>query len=199
MVINDDLDVTDLFERLLAENYEVIKAYSEREVLEKLRQIKPDLLLINIMMPGINGLSLESRIKSMRGCKDIPVIMLTLKPNFSIIEKGIEHYIVMPVTRNDLINTVEGILKKAKVQELEAATALGGSRELFDTYESKVKQLVSNQRLLVHVRQILMDRKIEENEPQLNLIKSFERAIEKEMEAVKRLQIEIYNQTFFIK
>jgi two-component system alkaline phosphatase synthesis response regulator PhoP len=100
---------------LESEGHIVTGAYSGKECLEKLKytKTKPDLILLDIMMPEMDGWKVLEEIKSDKNTKSIPVAMLTVKEkkleDNTLREKGVEDYIVKPFEREDLINRVNKI------------------------------------------------------------------------------------------
>ncbi|MEM2933557.1 MAG: response regulator [Methanocellales archaeon] len=194
MIVDDERDVVNLFEEMLSDNYQVIKAYSGEECLEKLKLEKPDLILLDILMPEMNGWQVLEKIKQYPELKDIPVIMLTaVKPDFSILQKGIENYIVKPVARGELINTVNEFFKarEAMAQFEARALARGVAKDLVVEYKEKARQLDVSEKLSTLLKQIFTQKAMGHEESTQNLMKSLERAIELQREEVHRLQIEI--------
>ena len=80
LVVDDDKILTKLVRtRLEAENYRVFVASNGEEALHVLEKKKPDLVLLDIMMPGIDGFETCERIRSQPAYRHLPVIMLTAK------------------------------------------------------------------------------------------------------------------------
>jgi CheY-like chemotaxis protein len=78
MIVEDDSFVLDIYQtKLSQEGYTVIEARDGTEALEKLEKEKPDLILLDIIMPRMDGLELLKKIKSRGDLKNIPVILLT--------------------------------------------------------------------------------------------------------------------------
>ncbi len=157
MIVDDERDVTDLFEGILCDHFTVIKAYSGEDALSKLEVDKPDLILLDIQMPGMNGWEALDKIKQGNGMRDILFIMLTaVKPDFNILEKGIENYLVKPVGQKQLINAIQETFNtRDKIEKFgETALSQGIKRELIEEYKEKAKRLESNERLLLLLKQI---------------------------------------------
>ena len=75
MFVDDELDVLDMTEQiLLKEGHEVIIASNGTECLEILKNEKPDLILLDVMMPKIDGWTVCKKIKTNKETKDIPVV-----------------------------------------------------------------------------------------------------------------------------
>ncbi len=114
MVVDDDEGMLLTVKRMLApEGYDVITAVSGRECLMKLRNKTPDCLLIDIMMPEMDGWMLLREIRRNPRVKDVPVIIVTAKPAGPMVftrrrEKGLEFsdYINKPFTKDELIGAL---------------------------------------------------------------------------------------------
>lgn len=78
MLVEDEPLVVRMYEQSLAnDGFEVVTAGNGKEALEKIQQDKPDLVLMDIMMPGMNGIETLERIKSDKALKSIKVVILT--------------------------------------------------------------------------------------------------------------------------
>lgn len=113
IVVDDDpgllLVVSKSLER---EGFEVVCFESGDECLEKLGESRPDLILMDIMMPGLDGWETTGKIKSDPATKDIPVVMLTVKGEKedklkSFHETKCDGYLTKPVDRKELVKVVK--------------------------------------------------------------------------------------------
>jgi two-component system alkaline phosphatase synthesis response regulator PhoP len=99
-----------------AEGYEVVTASDGEEGVSKARDEKPDIIVMDIMMPKMDGYEACKQIKTDPQTKDIPVILLTAKGRDADrklgIEVGADDYVVKPFSPGRLIERVEGIMKK---------------------------------------------------------------------------------------
>lgn len=78
MIVDDDLVLRQMYgERLKADNYEVIEAGSGQEALDILKTVTPDIILLDIMMPKMNGIDVLKTLRSDENTKNIPVVVLT--------------------------------------------------------------------------------------------------------------------------
>ncbi len=117
LIVEDDSKMTKiLVEALRKENFETLEATDGKEGLEIALKAKPDLILLDIIMPVMDGLEMLHKLKAKDEGKDITVIVLTnsndLNKMAEAIEKGISSYIVKSdFTLNDLIRKVKEILK----------------------------------------------------------------------------------------
>jgi len=116
MIVDDEESLVELVKALLEqENYEVITAFSGEECLEKLKSVKPDLILLDMMMPGMSGREVCERIRENPETKDLKVAFLTVA-RFSEVGKDILKkmnvldYITKPFDNRDLIERVKKIV-----------------------------------------------------------------------------------------
>jgi DNA-binding response OmpR family regulator len=78
MIVDDDLVLRQMYgERLKVEGYEIIEAGSGQESLDLLKTVHPDIILLDVMMPKMNGIDVLKTIRADESVKDIPVIILT--------------------------------------------------------------------------------------------------------------------------
>ena len=99
-----------------AEGYEVVTASDGEEGVSKAKDEKPDVIVMDIMMPKMDGYEACKQIKTDPQTKDIPVILLTAKGRDADrklgSEVGADDYVVKPFSPGRLIERVEGIMKK---------------------------------------------------------------------------------------
>jgi DNA-binding response OmpR family regulator len=78
LLVDDDLTLREMYEeRLKAEGFEIIQASNGEEAISKAKDDKPSIILLDIMMPKVNGFDVLKEIKGNPDTKDIPVIVLT--------------------------------------------------------------------------------------------------------------------------
>lgn len=78
LLVDDDLTLREMYEeRMKAEGFNIIQATNGEEALKKASEAKPDIILLDIMMPKVNGFDVLKELKSNPELKDIPVIVLT--------------------------------------------------------------------------------------------------------------------------
>ncbi len=116
LVVDDDERVLRLVEAMLApEGYEVVLAHSGEEGLEKIRDTCPDVVLLDIMMPGMNGYEV---LRILRQQSNIPVIMLTAKKEVtSAIDSfhlGADDYVRKPFRKGELLARIRAKLRRAE-------------------------------------------------------------------------------------
>ena len=120
LVIDDNDDIRGLLSLVLQkEGYEVLEAAGGSEALIKINESKPDLILLDVMMPGLSGLEVLATIRESREKKisEVPVIMITAKSTTddidAAIELGANSYIVKPFRPANLVEKVSEIFQAA--------------------------------------------------------------------------------------
>ncbi len=118
MVVDDEESVLELLKAVLEnDGYDVITASGGEECLEKLKKVKPDLVLLDMMMPGMSGREVCERIRKDPKTKNLKVIFVTVA-RFSEMGKdtlskmSVADYITKPFDNNDLIKRVKKIVGK---------------------------------------------------------------------------------------
>jgi two-component system, OmpR family, alkaline phosphatase synthesis response regulator PhoP len=116
LVVDDEKDIVDLLSyNLNKEGFTVITARNGREALERVKQ-KPDLIILDIMMPEMNGLQVIQEMKKDKDLTSIPVILLTAKKSETDeivgLEIGADDYIVKPVKIGKIIARVHAALRR---------------------------------------------------------------------------------------
>tara|TARA_A100001035_G_scaffold63635_1_gene48318 strand:+ start:802 stop:1503 length:702 start_codon:yes stop_codon:yes gene_type:complete len=118
LVVEDDLDIRELISFNLAnEGHQVFEANDGEVGIDKARNNNPDLILLDLMLPGIQGLDVCRIIKSDQETKEIPIIMVTALGQEEDIVKGLEtgadDYITKPFSIKVLIARVNAVLKRS--------------------------------------------------------------------------------------
>jgi two-component system OmpR family response regulator len=155
MVVDDSPFIVDIFMTMLERGgYQSVAAYSGEECLEILDTVKPDLILLDIMMEPMDGWETLMHIKNRQNLKEIPVMMLTAKqltPS-EAQEYGIyiEDYIMKPITHRELYDAIENLLNRRRMIEMDIRMAKeeGVDRHLIDEYSRLRRSIDINRRLL---------------------------------------------------
>ena len=118
LVVEDDLDIRELISFNLAnEGHQVFEANDGEVGIDKARNNNPDLILLDLMLPGIQGLDVCRIIKSDQETKETPIIMVTALGQEEDIVKGLEtgadDYITKPFSIKVLIARVNAVLKRS--------------------------------------------------------------------------------------
>ena len=117
LIAEDEEDIVFVLKTAREEkNYEAIQAYDGKETLKKVTEEKPDLILLDIMMPGMDGYAVNQKLKQNPATKNIPVIVITGKPHIremlgDLKKAGIFAYFEKPFMIDDLFKKIENALK----------------------------------------------------------------------------------------
>lgn len=114
LVAEDDPAISRMLEKVLCREYDVSVAADGREAVASAAKAPPHLLLLDIMMPGLDGLAVARQIREMPRTKNVPIIFLTAKDGPMDVIKGIQfgarHYITKPFKIDDLVAKVKKVL-----------------------------------------------------------------------------------------
>ncbi len=118
LYVEDNIDNRTLVRRiLLSEDYALLEAVNAAEALKVLETTKPDLILMDINMPDMDGYTLTARIKSMPGFATVPILALTANvmrgDKEKTLEAGCDGYIQKPLDIDQLIKEVERFLARS--------------------------------------------------------------------------------------
>lgn len=116
LVIDDDSDIREMVKsRLKASGYAVIEASGGLEGLEKANKEHPDLILLNVMMPDLSGVTTAIRLKQSEETEFIPIILVTGinedEARTLVLRIGGGDYIIKPFEGQELVDKIEKILK----------------------------------------------------------------------------------------
>jgi two-component system alkaline phosphatase synthesis response regulator PhoP len=122
IVIDDDQEITDFLTTLLKTDiHQIVISYDGRSGLEKTRKYVPDLILLNVNLPDINGIEICRILKSDELTKNIPIIMITgrtdLKTKEECYKAGADDFITKPFEITELVNKVNNLLQNKLAQK----------------------------------------------------------------------------------
>jgi two-component system response regulator MprA len=122
LVVDDDPRITDLMRRILAyEGYSVTIARSGTEALDRSLEHPPDLVVLDIMLPGLDGLEVAQRLRA--AGDTVPILMLTARGTVADRVKGLEtgadDYLVKPFAPEELVARVKALLRRSQEEQHE--------------------------------------------------------------------------------
>ena len=125
LVIDDEPDLVELVEfNLKKDGYEVIGARNGQTGLEIAQKHLPDLIVLDLMMPGIDGLEVCRQLRADNRTKQIPMIMLTAKSAEADrvvgLELGADDYVTKPFSPRELVARVKAVLRRAQPADTQA-------------------------------------------------------------------------------
>ena len=136
IAIEDEPDILEVVEyNLRKEGYEVIGVENGEEGLNTVRRENPDLVLLDLMLPGMDGLEVCRRLKYEAATRSIPVIMVTAKGEESDVvlglEVGADDYLTKPFGPRELVARVRAVLRRSAFRVEEEAVE-GPRRVIFE-------------------------------------------------------------------
>ena len=117
LIVDDYVENVELLKELLtASGYDVTTAYDGDEALNKVKQQIPDLILLDIMMPKMDGYQVCEALRANDETKEIPIIFVTAKTEVkdwthAIFNVGVNSYITKPINPKKLLDKVKSVLK----------------------------------------------------------------------------------------
>ncbi len=124
ILIVDDTETMRLYEQMLlsGQDYELDMAENGIDALKKIKQNKPDLVLMDIMMPQMNGIECCRRIKAEEATRDIKVVMVTTKSEYEKVKEafaaGCDDYVTKPINRVEILSKLKELLKFSELKQL---------------------------------------------------------------------------------
>lgn len=117
LIVDDEPDICEMITRYLErKGFAVAKAYNGKEGLEAIPKLKPDLIILDVLMPIMDGFSFLQSLKADTKYCNVPVIMLTVKGDTRHLEKGLslqaDFYLPKPFKLDNLMNFINIILKE---------------------------------------------------------------------------------------
>jgi len=119
LVVEDENDILDVIRyNLEKEKYQVITATTGEEAVEKAQEMHPDLILLDLMLPEMDGFDVCRVLKADRNLKSVPIMMVTAKGEetdvITGLELGAEDYITKPFSPRVLVARVRAVLRRQK-------------------------------------------------------------------------------------
>ncbi len=146
LIVDDEKDLVDLLSyNLEKEGYGVLKAYNGEEALNVIRSGRPDLVLLDLMLPGIQGIEVCRIVRNAPETAALPIIMLTAKGDevdrIVGLEMGADDYIAKPFSIRELLARVRAVLRRTESAQEKEKQKIFRHGELFidhDAHEAAV-------------------------------------------------------------
>jgi two-component system alkaline phosphatase synthesis response regulator PhoP len=140
LVVDDDVKTVELVRLYLnRDGYRVLTAYDGVEALRLAREGHPDLVVLDLMLPGIDGLEV---CRILRGESDVPIIMLTAKTTdqdkLAGLNLGADDYVTKPFSPRELAARVRAVLRRLPGERGTAEIKQGELTVNFDKYEASL-------------------------------------------------------------
>jgi len=120
LVVDDEYDIRQLLSTMLTMmGYQSFVAQDGLEALEKILECKPDVLILDVMMPGMDGLTLCRKLRDTEATAALPIIMLSGKAHQEAIQEGLQaganRYLVKPTGLDELTRNISEVLGETAV------------------------------------------------------------------------------------
>jgi len=120
LIVDDEPNIVQtLQDRLEMNEYDVVTACNGQEGLEQAINERPDVILLDVIMPIMDGHEMLEALRKQPGCDDISVVMLTARSQTQDIARanacGIEDYIVKPFDLSELLEKIESVIERRNV------------------------------------------------------------------------------------
>lgn len=140
LIVDDEPSIAELIEfNLQKAGYHVLKTDNGLSALQLVRANKPDLIILDLMIPGIDGMEVCRRLKGQQHTAGIPIIMLTAK-NEEVdkivgLELGADDYMTKPFSPRELVARVKAVLRRSHKESIhDGELAVGKLRLNFSSY-----------------------------------------------------------------
>ena len=135
LLVDDEPDILEILEfHLKKEGYKVKTAQNGLEGIEKAKKSKPDLIVLDIMMPEMNGIEVCQELRSSSGFEDTIIVFLSARSEdftqITALDSGGDGYIVKPIKPNIFKSKINAYLRRKKGKEEEAITQSFGDLTL---------------------------------------------------------------------
>jgi two-component system, OmpR family, alkaline phosphatase synthesis response regulator PhoP len=131
LIVDDETDILDLIEyNLNKEGFRVMTAEDGERGLEQMRTVKPDLVLLDIMMPRMDGITVVEHMRNDEELQDIPVIFLTARSDEKTevrgLDVGADDFLTKPISTAKLVSRIKAVLRRTSDEiSVEKVLVLG--------------------------------------------------------------------------
>lgn len=117
LIVDDEVDILDLLEyNLKKEGYEVLRSTNGEDALKVVERIKPDMVILDIMMPKMDGIETCRRMRQLPGAEQIAIVFLTARSEeyseLAGFNVGADDYITKPIKPRALMSRIKAILRR---------------------------------------------------------------------------------------
>lgn len=115
MLVDDEPNLRELLRQMLElGGFDVVEAEDGLEALEKLEMVAPDVMILDVMMPNLDGVSLCKKLRAGTDFAGLPIIMVSGKTQHKAVQEGLaagaNQYLCKPITVQELLQSVQSVL-----------------------------------------------------------------------------------------
>jgi len=142
LIVDDEVSIRELVKfNLQKEGYHILQAEDGMAALELAKSEKPDLVVLDLMLPGIDGLEVCRNLKNQHNTAGIPIIMLTAKDEeidkIIGLELGADDYLTKPFSPRELVARVKAVLRRSHKESSPTGELVVGKLKInFSRYEA---------------------------------------------------------------
>ena len=129
LVVEDNPDMNAFVAEAMGRHYRVVTAFDGQEGLRKALEIRPDLIVSDVMMPRMSGDQMVGALRRQRQMDDVPILLLTAKADdelrVKLLKEGVQDYIYKPFSVEELLARVGGLVSSRKRKEASLREAYG--------------------------------------------------------------------------
>lgn len=156
LVVEDDHEIRNYLRQELSSEFHVAESMNGREALKQIFKVQPDLVISDVMMPEMDGMTLCRKIKQNINLNSIPVILLTARAreadNVEGLGAGADAYITKPFSVDILRGTVKNL-----IQNREQLRNTFGTRQIHEEKLRKIEVLSPDERLMTRIMRVIND------------------------------------------
>lgn len=144
LVVDDDIDILDVTESTLKDEYTIIKAVNGKEALEKIRRENPDLIILDYVLPDTEGVDICRELRRDPLRMHLPILMLTGKGEVDDkvkgLDAGVDDYMVKPFLPEELLARIRMLIRRSSTHlDANPLTRLPGNVSIIKELENKIK------------------------------------------------------------
>ncbi|RKY30828.1 MAG: hypothetical protein DRP74_06220 [Candidatus Omnitrophota bacterium] len=122
LFVDDDKEIAEsIKDKLTKEGYDVILAYDGQEALSKVKEADPDIILLDLMLPNLNGFEVLKEIREKHNDRWRPVIIISAKNEFDSVKQcynlQADHYLVKPCKMEDILQGIKIMISLMPVRK----------------------------------------------------------------------------------